>query len=338
MTAGGGLCTLRFDPVHDRSGYSGVPSPEVVRVAVIANPVASQFTGGSHRDVMSILSGTHEVDALWPSTATEAAEMAAKAAADEVEVVVAMGGDGMVHHVAQGVVGTRTALGIIPAGTTNVIARLLGIPSRHGKAARLINRIPFPRTIGVARMTLSRGTVETVHHAIFACGVGLDAEVVARADQDPYRKYRFGSIHYFRTAVGVAMGSFSRVKPQVEAKAGERTTMVSTALVQFREVYTYFGKLPIRLAASPPQPMTVLTLDRLRRSRVPQVAFDALSGRDLSRIKGAEIWEGVERLSLKADPPVAAQADGEGLGMFEMATIEWVPSALKAIAGEQPPG
>jgi diacylglycerol kinase family enzyme len=114
--------------------------------------------------------------------------------------------------------------------------------------------------------------------------------------------------------------------------------MVSTALVQFREVYTYFGKLPIRLAASPPQPMTVLTLDRLRRSRVPQVAFDALSGRDLSRIKGAEIWEGVERLSLKADPPVAAQADGEGLGMFEMATIEWVPSALKAIAGEQPTG
>jgi diacylglycerol kinase family enzyme len=307
----------------------------VARVVVIANPVASQFTGGSHRDVMSILSAHHHTEALWPATASEASVMAEKAALDGVDVIVAMGGDGMVHHVAQGVVGTDATLAIIPAGTTNVIARLLAVPTRHGRAARLIARLPRPRRLGVVTLHLGRGTIETTHHAIFACGVGLDAEVVATADQDPYRKYRFGSIHYFRTAVGVAMGKFSKVGPHIAVSSGDQTADASTVLVQFREVYTYFGKLPIRLADEPPRPMTVLSVDRVRRSRVPQIAFDALLGRDLARVKGAQVWEGVEKVELIADPAMSAQADGESLGKVDRAILEWLPDSL-AVIGSTP--
>ncbi len=260
--------------------------------------------------------------------------MAADAAADGHQVIVAMGGDGMVHHVAQGLVGTQATLGIVPAGTTNVVARLLEVPSRQAKAAKLIASTPFPKSVGVATITVSHGATETVHHAIFACGIGLDAEVVARADQEPYRKYRFGSIHYLRKAIGVAMGGFASRKAHVRATAGDREEMVSTALVQFREVYTYFGALPIRLAADPPHPMTVLILDRLRRSRVPQVGFDALAGRDLTKVKGAMVWEGVDELRLEADPPMAIQADGEGLGTTSRATIRWSPDSLRVVAGD----
>lgn len=305
----------------------------MARIAVIANPVASQFTGGSHRDVMSALTSHHDAEALWPSSATEAAAASRQAVADGYEVVVAMGGDGMVHHVAQGVVGTHASLGIVPAGTTNVIARLLGLPSRQIKAARLISRMPPHRTIGVATITVAQGSVESVHHSIFACGIGLDAEVVARADQDPYRKYRFGSFHYLRTAIGVAVGSFASRKPHVRAWARDRESHVSTALVQFRDVYTYFGVVPIRLAEDPPDPMTVLVLDRLRRSRAPQVAFDALLGRDLSKVKGTEVWPAVDELHLEADPPMSIQADGEGLGVSTSAVIRWNPLALSVISG-----
>lgn len=282
---------------------------------------------------MSILSAIHDVEAVWPGSATDAAQAAALSVADGVDVVVAMGGDGMVHHVSQGLVGSGTSLGIIPAGTTNVIARLLDIPGRHAKAARLIARHPVPRSVGVATLNLERGSVDSVHHAIFACGVGFDAEVVSRADQDPYRKYRFGSIHYARTAFGAALGRFSGRKPHIRASAGEKTATVSTALVQFRQVYTYFGRMPLRLAAAPPDPMTVLTLDRLRRSRIPQIAFDALAGRDLSGIKGAQVWEGVDHLQLEGDPPMSIQADGESLGMVDSADIRWAPGALSVIGG-----
>lgn len=275
------------------------------------------------------------MEALWPGSATEASEVAAAAAADGVEIVVAMGGDGMVHHVSQGLVGTDTSLGIIPVGTTNVIARILAIPTKPTKAARLIGSGAIPRWTGVATMTLQRGKVETVHHAIFACGIGLDAEVVARADQDPYKKYRFGSIHYARTTVGVALGRSSVRKPHVTVTIGEEETLASTALVQFREVYTYFGKIPLEFGPATPEPMSVLTFDRIRRSRVPQIGFDALFGRDLSAVKGARVWEQVSKVAISADPPVAAQADGEALGLVESGIIEWSPEALKVIAGEE---
>jgi diacylglycerol kinase family enzyme len=307
----------------------------VARIAVIANPVASQFTGGAHRDVMSALSSAHEAVAMWPSSATEASEMAAAAAADGFDVVVAMGGDGMVHHVSQGLVGTPAALGIVPAGTTNVVARLLGVPSKPARAARFIASDQPPVPIGVATIVVPRGSIETTHHAIFACGAGLDAEVVSRADQDPYRKYRFGSIHYMRTAVGVALGKFASRKPHVTVATEGYETVASTVLVQFRDVYTFFGRIPLRISDSAPAPMTVFTLDRIRRTRVPQIAFDAVFGRDLTKIKGAEVWEEVDRLELRADPPMSLQADGESLGLAEAATIAWSPSALRVIAAHR---
>jgi diacylglycerol kinase family enzyme len=189
------------------------------RVVVIANPVASQFTGGSHRDVMAELAKTHDVEAVWPGSASEATVNAALAVQDGVSVVVAMGGDGLVHHVAQALIGTNTALGIVPAGTTNVVARLFGIPSRHTRAAKLIGRDAEALSTGTARLTLTRGDTETAHHAVFACGLGLDAEVVRVADADPYRKYRFGSLHYARSALGVGFKSFPSVKPHIDFSA-----------------------------------------------------------------------------------------------------------------------
>lgn len=300
---------------------------------VIANPVASQFTGGSHRDVMAELAKTHQVDALWPGSASEATEAARSAAGDGARVVVAMGGDGMVHHVAQGLVDSQTALGIIPAGTTNVVARLFDIPSRHTRAARLIGADPEPRSVGTVRLTLERGATETIHHAIFACGFGLDAEVVSVADADPYRKYRFGSLHYARSALSVGFRTYPSVRPHVVFSAGERTSRATTALIQFRRVYTYFGRIALRFTDAMPDPMSVLVLDRLKRRRIPNVFCSALLHRDLGRIAGFEVWEHVGSLSLDADPAVPVQADGENLGLVDGGTVEWRPDSLMVVAG-----
>jgi diacylglycerol kinase family enzyme len=304
------------------------------RIAVVANPVASQFTGGDHRDVMANLAREHQVEAIWPSSAVEATEAAAKAAADGIPIVVAMGGDGMVHHVSQGLVGTEASLGVIPAGTTNVVARLLGIPTRPIKAARLIAHAKSPMRLGTARMELIRGTTETVHHAVFACGLGLDAEVVVRADSDPYRKYRFGSIHYARTAFGVGLKSWPSRHNNLEISADDRVAEATTALVQFRSVYTYFGKVPLRLGPEPPDPMTVLVLGRLRRHRIPQIVGDVMTGRDLSAVTDMDVWPRVREVMVNAEPAVAAQADGEALGMVDGARIRWVPDSLRVIGAQ----
>jgi len=299
------------------------------RLVVIANPVASQFTGGAHRDVMSTLSKTHQVEAIWPGSASEATEAAGTAAAEGASIVVAMGGDGMVHHVAQALVGKETTLGIIPVGTTNVVARLLNLPGRASRAARLISTPSPPTILGVATISAMRGATETTHHALFACGFGLDAEVVIAADRDPYRKYRFGSIHYARSAFGVGIKTFPSRRPHLDVLADERSAKATAALLQFRDVYTYFGKIPITLASDPPSPMTVLVLEQLLRRRIPQIAINALSRRSLSAVKEVEVWEDVQTLHLTADPPVALQADGESLGMVDSAKVEWKANVLR---------
>ena len=305
----------------------------MVRIVVVANPSASQFTGGAHRTVMSILGRVGQVEAVWPESAADAETRAAQAAAAGAEVVVAMGGDGIVHHVAQGVVDTSAALGVIPAGTTNVIARLFGIPLKPARAARLLiePEVP-PLALGTARMTLTRGSVETTHHAVFAGGFGLDAVVVLEADKDPYRKYRFGSIHYARTAFGVAFGRFPGRDPHVTVRFGESQQLVTTALVQFRQVYTYFGAIPLRVAPEAPDPMTLLTISRLKRRRVPHIVSTLLRNGDLGSIPGFTVVARQKRIEVAADPPVAAQADGESLGMIDGGRVEWAPESLRVIA------
>lgn len=299
---------------------------------VIANPVASQFTGGDHRRVMGVLARIYEdVEATWPSTPSATSDAAAAAAQSGTSIVVAMGGDGMVHHVAQGLVGTTTALGIIPVGTTNVIARLLGVPGRASRAARFIASGTVPESIGTVRLALRHGSIETIHHALFASGFGMDALVVDLANADPYRKYRFGSLHYARTALGVALGRFPRLRPHVEVREGSRRSRAVGVQVQFRPVYTYFGRVPLRIAPSPPDPMTVLVMERLRRRRIPSIISRLILRHELGGVPEIEVWEGVATFDLEADPPVAAQADGEPLGLVDSARVEWAPDSLRVM-------
>lgn len=306
------------------------------RAVVIANPSASQFTGGAHRDVMAVLNRHFEVSAIWPKSGTDATKESRKWAAKGIPLIVAMGGDGMVHHVAQGLINSGSSLGIIPVGTTNVIGRVFNIPKSPTKSAKLLTQHREPDLVGTVQMDLVRGTVESQQFAIFACGLGLDADVVVAADKEPYKKYRFGSIHYARSAFGVALGSFPKKRPNISVASGDRDALVSAIAFQFRDVYTYFGRLPIRLDPGRPNPMTALLVDRLKRRRVPLVAGKILSGADLSNLGEIQIWTDLDSAKAVADPPIAAQADGESLGMVDAATFTWHPESLRVLSGHSP--
>ncbi len=309
----------------------------MLRATVIANPVASQFTGGSHRDVMAILNQHFEVDAVWPGSGPASSEAAREAVAAGAAVVIAMGGDGMVHHVAQGLIGTEVALGLIPVGTTNVISRILHIPSNPSKAARLVvdNRDPVP--IGTVELKLTRGTVVSTHHSLFACGLGLDADVVVEADKDPYKKYRFGSLHYATTAFRIALSSFPKKAADIQVMSEDRTADVSAVLLQFRDVYTYFGKLALAISKNKPDPITALLVEGVKRRRVPTIAARVFTRRDLGELREMEAWESVNQLSAVAAKPVAAQADGESLGMVDRADARWVPDSIRVVQGHPSP-
>ena len=100
------------------------------RLLLLANPSASGFTGALFRDVVRTLEADFSVDAEWPHGAAATRRRASEAAGEGYHVVATMGGDGVAHHAANGLAYTAAALGIIPAGTTNVLARIFKLPRK----------------------------------------------------------------------------------------------------------------------------------------------------------------------------------------------------------------
>lgn len=312
--------------------YAGL----VRSLLIIANPAASRFTGGLHRTVVSRLSQTYDVTTVWPTSGTEVQAIARQAAQAGTEIVVGMGGDGVVHHVVNGITGTGATLGIIPAGTTNVLARILSVPARPGKAATYLASAPPAITAPLVEVSLREDAFETVQYATFATGIGFDAEVVRLSNMEPYRKYWFGGLHYARTAVGVVLSSSNRRRPNLIVEDGKRTTRAAAVLVQVHDPYTYFGRVPLRISRQHRDGFTALLIERLTLPRIPAILAATLAGRGLLSIPGVHVWEGVAHLEVQADPRSRLQADGELLGSIEAARFSARPQGLRVLAPTAP--
>lgn len=299
---------------------------------LIANPAASRFTGGLHRAVVARLSRSYDVETAWPTSAGGVEARALQAAHEGVDIVVAMGGDGVVHHVVNGITGTDATLGIIPAGTTNVLARILGVPTRPTKAASYLSSRPPAIRTKLARISLESEGSTTVRFATFATGLGFDAEVVRISNLEPYRKYWFGGVHYARSAASVVLSHEGRLPPMMRVEDGRRAADAAAVLVQIHDPYTYFGRIPLRVAAAPHHGLAVLVVERLTLRNVPSILLAALAGRDPGRIRGVRVWTDVEELQVWSDPPSPLQADGESLGASSVVRFSALPQGLRVIA------
>src|SRR5690606_4924504 len=107
-----------------------------------------------------------------------ATDLARDAVAAGVDLVIAAGGDGTVHEVACGLVGSPVRLGILPFGTVMNVARALGVPHDLEQAARVI------RDGRVVRMDVGKAVTRT-RQAYFVelAGIGVDAGVFACTNQ-----------------------------------------------------------------------------------------------------------------------------------------------------------
>lgn len=276
---------------------------------------------------MRTLGRDHDVRAIWPQSAEHSRLAAREAARSGVELVIAMGGDGIVHHVAQGLVDTDSVLGIVPSGTTNVVARLVGIPKSTKDATRLLADGYDTLSAPTVEVTGTASGRSWTARAIFSLGIGPDAMVVAVAETEPYRKYRFGSIHYARTALGVVWRDLRSHKPDVKICTPDERVGIG-AMVQIHPAYTYFGRLPLRLDADLPDPMSVLTVERLPIRRVGAIVRRAATG-SLGRVRGLTLDRQVTELTVDADDTVQVQMDGEHYGLVSTLRAHARPGSLR---------
>lgn len=116
----------------------------------------------------------YRAEVLYTGYAGHAVEIAARKAEESAWAVVAVGGDGTINEIARSLVHTHTALGIVPCGSGNGLARHLQIPMEPKKAVDILNE-------GV-RLAVDYGKINDVPF-FCTCGVGFDAFVSLKFSQ-----------------------------------------------------------------------------------------------------------------------------------------------------------
>ena len=169
------------------------------RCAVIANP--TKVSDGFRDIIDKVLQRDGWTDTLWLETSADdpGRAMAKQAVAEEVDLVVCAGGDGTVRVVADKLAGTGVPLGIVPAGTGNLLARNLDLPLDESAAVEVAFG-GHTRTIDLIEVRADTGPPE--HFAVMA-GIGVDAMIMAETDDR--LKDAIGPGAYF-VAAGKALG------------------------------------------------------------------------------------------------------------------------------------
>ena len=152
-------------------------------MALLTNPTSGKGKGARGREAaLDVLRGTDvEVLDLVGADADEALSLA-RAAVPDVDAVVVCGGDGLVHLAVQALAGTGTALGVVPAGTGNDVARYLDVPRRDPAAAThaVVEALRHPEDPRRRRrIDLARAGDK---HFVTVLAAGFDAKVNERAN------------------------------------------------------------------------------------------------------------------------------------------------------------
>jgi YegS/Rv2252/BmrU family lipid kinase len=168
-------------------------------ILAIINPVS----GTGHKEKIPRLIDTvvdhelNDVSIVMSEYAGHAREIAAQAANDGVDVVVAIGGDGTVNEVGSAVCGTETAMAIIPVGSGNGLARHLRISMNASRALQVLN----DGIVGKFDYCTMNG-----QPFFCTCGMGFDAAVSDRFSREGTR----GFITYIKTA----LSEYLKYKPR----------------------------------------------------------------------------------------------------------------------------
>lgn len=165
-------------------------------LAVILNPAAGNRRAGRTRAQLreALEASGAPFEVLTTQRPNHAAALAHDAAA-RFDAVIAAGGDGTLQEVASGLLSTDAdaVLGIIPLGTGNDFARLLGVPKKPADAVRaLLDAEVVPIDAGIVRWR--EATDDFLHEAAFvnAVGIGFDALVAAEAARFKWFRGRSG--------------------------------------------------------------------------------------------------------------------------------------------------
>jgi diacylglycerol kinase (ATP) len=188
------------------------------RCAVIFNPAKVTDGVTFRRHVAYELQTRGWQRTLWLETTEQdpGRAMTRKAVKEKVDLVLGAGGDGTIRVICSGLAGTGIPLGVIPAGTGNLLARNIGIPLDEA-AALSVAFDGQNKAIDLVKITVDGQNTD--HFAVMA-GIGLDAKIMQGTNPD--LKKTVGSAAYFVSAAQNAKHPALQTSVQLDGKLALR--------------------------------------------------------------------------------------------------------------------
>jgi diacylglycerol kinase family enzyme len=342
-----------------------------MRGLLVVNPAATVTTERTRDVLASALAADIALEVTVTKGRGHAIELGQRAVESGLDLVIALGGDGTVNEIVNGMLGdgpspSVPALAVVPGGSTNVFARALGYSRLPVEAAgELLAALRKGRS---RRITLGTATFSGQSRWFtFCAGIGLDADVVAEVE----RKRRTGR----RNTAGLYMGSAARllacgrgrgrgrsstpitvrtgVNPEVwapttddegmgsagavvdvEAGSAGAVVDVEAAVVCNTCPWTYLDARPVRACpqASFEGGLDLLGIRRVRILSVARTARQMLYRPAGPRGRNLAMFHDEPGIALTAPRPVSFQVDGEYLGKHDQVYLHAEPSALRVIA------
>jgi diacylglycerol kinase (ATP) len=290
-------------------------------VAVVANPTSGRGKGARLIPKVEALLRSMGIRHTMHISGSPAdpERMAREAAQRGAETVVALGGDGHVGTCANGVTGTEAALAVIPAGTGNDFARLLGIPLKDPSAATRLLETPVLRQLDVVRLT----TPQRERFYVNVGGAGFDSEVNAYANRMRLVK---GKAKY----VVATFALLPRFKPgQFEVVVDGVEHELPGMLIAVGNGVSYGGGMKVCPTAVPDDGLIDLcVIGDISKAQFIKTFPKVFKGRHVDHPK-VTVLRGKE-VTISAERTLQVFADGEHVGTLP-ATFTVVPASLRVV-------
>jgi diacylglycerol kinase (ATP) len=285
-------------------------------IALLTNPTSGK--GRGTRTAAIVLPRLREagfhVRSLTGRDADETLDLAHSCVADGVESLVVVGGDGMVHLAVQALAGTDTALGIIPSGTGNDVARYLDLPRSDPQAAADVVVGSRSRRIDLARTG--------AQYFVTVLAAGFDSKVNERANAMAWPR---GQMRY-NLATLAELRVFEPLPYTLELDGQVR--QVEAMLVAVGNGESFGGGLRITHGASLDDGwldvVIIKTMSKLDLVRTYPLLFSGKHTRhpqyEHHRVRSVTV----------AAPGIVGYADGERIAALPL-TVDVAPLALKVL-------
>ncbi|WP_419997712.1 diacylglycerol/lipid kinase family protein [Streptomyces boninensis] len=321
-----------------------------MRALLVVNPAATTTSARTRDVLIHALASDLKLEVITTEYRGHARDVGRAAAqSGDAEMIIALGGDGTVNEVVNGLLhngpdpDNLPGIAVVPGGSTNVFARALGLPNDPVEATGALLdalRQGSSRTVGLGIASGTPGSADEGAPSrwfTFCAGLGFDAGVIGRVEQQRERGKKSTPALYMRQLMRQFVGEEHKRHGTItlEQPGEEPITDLVASIVCNTAPWTYLGNRPVYAAphASFDTALDVLGLARLSAPAVMRYGTQLLTSSPERGPHGkhAVSLHDLTGFTLQSQAPQPFQMDGDHLGLRTSVTFTGVRRALRVI-------